>query len=114
MLDQITYGDNDTYLPPGRAYHCRQPSAFSGIHQEEEGIVFVDEFLQSFDVLFRLAYRRGRDGVSRHWDRQFVSHCVLKPKGQVLTSDPRISTYDTRGDLLQFVSCTDSFDLPTI
>ena len=83
MLDNITYRANDTYLPLGCPYHRRQPSTLSGIHQEEDSVVAVDEFLQSFDILLRLAYGSWWDGVPRHWDRQFVSDCVLESKGQI-------------------------------
>jgi hypothetical protein len=45
--------------------------------------MLVDEFFQSFDILLRLVYRSGWDGVSRHWDRQLVPDCVLEPDDQV-------------------------------
>jgi hypothetical protein len=82
---QTMHRESDPHLPLGCSYHRRQPSTFSGIHQEEDSVVLVDQFFQSRDILLRLVDRSWRDGVSRHWNRQFVPDCVLKPNIQVIS-----------------------------
>lgn len=87
----IDEGATGEYLFLGSPNHCWQPPALPGVHEQEDGIVLLNEPLQGSHVLLHLVQQTLSNGVAGHGDAQHHTLTVLEVQMQTslkLVSEP--------------------------
>lgn len=67
----------DDYLALRRAEHRWQPSRFSRVHQQEDGIMGSDKILELLDICLCLGFGSWRDRMAGHGDHEAVRLGIL-------------------------------------
>ena len=70
---------NETDLALGGSKECGQPSTFSRVHEQEYGVVFIEQSFELLDGGFGFCKRcgGGRDRMAWHQYGESVSCCIL-------------------------------------
>lgn len=67
----------DNNLSRTRPKQSRQPPGFTGIHEEEDGVMLINKLFQLCDIRRSCIVTIGGDRMSGHRDHELMGSCIL-------------------------------------